>query len=515
MRASLASSIAVTCAAVLALPVSLAAPAAAEVPPALGLPPALSAQPPKPDLPGATQSLPLEALGGDADRSLGGGADGTDAQGLTRRDVRPFSLVGVVWDDPAAALHGTVQVRTRATGGDVWSEWQDVETHNEEHGADPDTAEGSGRALKGSTAPLWVGDSDGVEIRVRGEEPLPEGLRLELVDPGEGPGAPAPGSVPAPAPVTRTAASPIPVAGLAGLTGLHAAEAAASAVNAQLAAFGAHWIPALSKEATEITIPFLPRTQTMESLWSHLPYVQTASAEDAEDAAAQAAEDAAAQDAAQPDAPEAAQPAAAKPYIGPRPKIITRKGWGADEKIREKGFVYTKSIKAAFVHHSATGNNYTCGQAPSVLRSIYRYHVLSSGWRDFGYNFAVDKCGNIYEGRAGGVAKPVLGAHTLGFNTNSMGIAVLGTFSKTTPPAAAVTAVARLTAWKLGLYGLNPQGTSYLVSGGGNLYKKGTKVRFNAIAGHRDGFATECPGVRLYGKLGTARASSAKYQGRR
>lgn len=62
---------------------------------------------------------------------------------------------------------------------------------------------------------------------------------------------------------------------------------------------------------------------------------------------------------------------------------------------------------------------------------------------------------------------------------------------------------------------MNPKGTSYLVSGGGNLYKKGKKVRFNAIAGHRDGFATECPGARLYGKLGTARVSSAKYQGRR
>ena len=58
---------------------------------------------------------------------------------------------------------------------------------------------------------------------------------------------------------------------------------------------------------------------------------------------------------------------------------------------------------------------------------------MSSGWRDFGYNFAVDKCGNIYEGRAGGVAKPVLGAHTLGFNTDSMGIAVLGTYSHDHP----------------------------------------------------------------------------------
>ncbi|MEX0173831.1 peptidoglycan recognition protein family protein [Streptomyces sp. LMG1-1-1.1] len=553
MRASLASSIAVTCAAVLALPVSLAAPAAAVVPSALGLPravsalpsttsvasaedpatpsttsavtaadpalpsttsvapevdpalpsttsvapgadpalppadpavspaesalsPAAPALPPAPELPGSTQSLPLAPLAS-ATRALGGETAGAGEQGLTRRDVRPFSLVGVVWDDPAAPLHGTVQVRTRATGatgGAGWSPWQDVETHNEEHGADPDTAEGTTRAIRGSTAPLWVGDSDGVEIRVRGEEPLPAGLRLELVDPGEDPAAEVPAAE-APAPHrSRTAAAPAAPAAPAGLS---AAEAAASGVNSQLAAYGATWIPALSKEATE------------------LAFRQAAPLR----AAGQAA-------------PVAL--AAAKPYIGPRPKIITRKGWGADERLREKGFVYTKTIKAAFVHHSATGNNYTCRQAPSVLRSIYRYHVKSSGWRDFGYNFAVDKCGNIYEGRAGGVAKPVLGAHTLGFNTNSMGIAVLGTYSQSAAPAAAVTAVARLTAWKLGLHGVNPKGAAYLVSGGGNRYRKGTTVRFNAIAGHRDGFATECPGGRLYNKLPTARTTSAKYQGR-
>ncbi|MFF9477111.1 peptidoglycan recognition protein [Streptomyces roseolus] len=470
MRASLASSIAVACAAALALPVTLVAPATATARPAANaLPPAQD------ELPGSTQSLPLRPLGASV-RTFGADPGAATEQGLTRRDVRPFSLVGVVWDDPATPLHGTVQVRTRATADGVWSPWQDVETHNDEHGADPGTAEGAAGALRGSTAPLWVGDSDGVEIRVRGEAgdgtaPLPAGLRLELVDPGEAPEA-------APAPRTRAMAPPAV---------LTAAEAAASGVNSGLAPYGATVIPA-ADPALETSVPETPALDT-SAREAPLPATP---------------------------AQAVAEPAAAKkkPYIGPRPKIITRKGWGADEKIREKGFVYTKTIKAAFVHHSATGNNYTCGQAPSVLRGIYRYHVKSSGWRDFGYNFAVDKCGNIYEGRAGGVAKPVLGAHTLGFNTNSMGVAVLGTFTSTNPPAAVVTAVARLTAWKLGLHGINPKGTQVLVSGGGNLYKKGKKVTFHTIAGHRDGFATECPGKRLYGKLGTARASSAKYQGR-
>lgn len=453
MRANLASSIAVSCAAVLALPLALTTPAGAAT--TVTLPPS-AAEPA-----GSTQSLPLEPLAAPRDRVLGSAP--AAGRGLTRRDVRPFSLVGVVWDDVHAPLHGTVQVRTRATGSGIWSDWQSVETHNDEHGADPGTAEGHSGALHGSTAPLWVGDSDGVEIRVRPEEPaeprsapLPEGLRLELVDPG-------------PAPQDRTVRAPAPAAKAAQLAS--AAQAAPAAEAAQ----AAQAVPAAP--AAPLELPSLTRAQTLAEL------------------------------------PLSA--AAAKPYIGPRPRIITRKGWGADEKLREKGFVYTKTIKAAFVHHSATGNRYTCAQAPSVLRAIYRYHVKSSGWRDFGYNFAVDKCGNIYEGRAGGVAKPVMGAHTLGFNTDSMGVAVLGTYGGATPPAAAVTAVARLTAWKLGLHGVNPKSKTYLTSGGGNLYKKGRKVKFNVIAGHRDGFATECPGVRLYGKLGTARSASAKYQGRR
>lgn len=76
-----------------------------------------------------------------------------ETQGLAARDARNFSLVGVVWDDASARLEGTVQVRTRSAATAAWSDWQDVETHNGEHAADPDTAErGSGR-VHGATAP--------------------------------------------------------------------------------------------------------------------------------------------------------------------------------------------------------------------------------------------------------------------------------------------------------------------------------------------------------------------------
>ncbi|MFF4973686.1 peptidoglycan recognition protein [Streptomyces sp. NPDC001083] len=453
MRGFLASSVGVTCAAALALPLALSAPAQA----------APQAVKTEPAAPGSTRSLPLVPLGDD--RSLGAAAP---EQGVTRRSVRSFSLVGVVWDDPGTELRGRVQVRTRASGTTHWTGWQDIETHNHEHGADPGSAEsGSGR-VRGSTAPLWVGASDGVEVRVQasvderstsaGEPPLPRGMHLELVDPGGA--STAAGRTVGPG-VGATAEN---AAAAAGAT---AAAYEASAANAALAPLGATEIPALSKARTEQEYR-----------------------------------------AAQPGAPRA------KPYIGARPRIVTRRGWGANESLRERGFVYTKKVKAAFVHHTASGNNYRCSQAPSVIRSIYRYHVVSSGWRDIGYNFLVDKCGTVYEGRAGGVAKPVMGAHTLGFNSNTMGIAVLGTFADTRPAAAALNAVARLTAWKLGVYGVNPRGKTYLKSGGGNLYRKGKNVRLNVISGHRDGFATECPGRLLYGKLGSARTTAARYQGR-
>ncbi|MFD3590056.1 peptidoglycan recognition protein [Streptomyces sp. NPDC058683] len=455
MRGFLTSSIGVTCAAALTLPVAaLNVPSAAAAPAerattTTGRPAGTAA------LAGRTWSLPLVPR--TRERVLGRAPE----QGLYRDDLEHFSLVGVSWDNPGTELHGLVQVRTRSAATGHWSGWQDVETHNADHGADPDTAEADSGHVHGGTAPLWVGDSDGVDVRVRaeldddpgprgstptgGHDLLPAGLRLELVDPGEE--APPQGS-PADVPRTGTEAD------------------AAAAVNTDLAPFGAAEIPALDRQDTEDELAELTGVPR------------------------------------------------AKPYIGPRPRIVTRRGWGADESLREKGFVYTGKVKAAFVHHTASGNGYKCSQAPSVIRSIYRYHVVSMGWRDIGYNFVVDKCGTIYEGRAGGVAKAVKGAHTLGFNNNSMGIAVIGSFGSHKPPAAVVTAIAKLTAWKLGLFGANPKGKTYLKSGGGNLYPKGKNVRLNVISGHRDGYATECPGAKLYAKLGSARTSSAHLQGR-
>ena len=73
-------------------------------------------------------------------------------------------------------------------------------------------------------------------------------------------------------------------------------------------------------------------------------------------------------------------------------------------------------MHAGFVHHTVNANDYTRDEVPGILRSIYAYHTQSRGWSDVGYNFLVDRFGRIWEGRYGGVDRPVVGAHTLGYN---------------------------------------------------------------------------------------------------
>jgi uncharacterized protein with LGFP repeats len=164
-----------------------------------------------------------------------------------------------------------------------------------------------------------------------------------------------------------------------------------------------------------------------------------------------------------------------------------------------------------FVHHTAGTNDYTCSQSASVVRGVFLYHVQSNGWNDIGYHFLVDKCGTVFEGRAGGIDKPVLGAHTYGFNTGTSSVSVLGDYSTATTNAAVRESVAKVAAWKLGLYGLDPTGTVVLTAGADNgKYQAGQKVTLNRISGHRDGYPTECPGQRLYDDLPEIRALAAK-----
>jgi flagellar hook assembly protein FlgD len=192
-----------------------------------------------------------------------------------------------------------------------------------------------------------------------------------------------------------------------------------------------------------------------------------------------------------------------------RPSVITRAQWGADESIVRAPPYYADRVRFAVVHHTAGTNSYTASQSAAIVRGIQRYHVLANGWNDIGYNFLVDKYGQVFEGRGGGIGKNVVGAHAEGFNTGSTGVSVLGTYSSSRISSAARSALVKLLAWRLDVAHVEATSSLKWVSGGNPEYPKGTVVSLKAIAGHRDTGPTTCPGSALYGQLPAIRAAVA------
>ena len=190
------------------------------------------------------------------------------------------------------------------------------------------------------------------------------------------------------------------------------------------------------------------------------------------------------------------------------PPIVPRLSWGADETIRRGPPSYASEVRFAIVHHTAGRNDYSRSEAAAIVKGIQLFHVQGNGWNDIGYNFLVDRFGTIYEGRYGGIDRNVIGAHALGFNTGSVGIALLGTYGSTKPSQAALDAIAKLISWRLDLAHVDPTSFVNVISGGSEKYARGIPVLLNAVSGHRDTGLTECPGNALYARLSSIAAAA-------
>ena len=202
----------------------------------------------------------------------------------------------------------------------------------------------------------------------------------------------------------------------------------------------------------------------------------------------------------------AARSTTADDVQAPRPEIASRARWGAEESWRNGRPSYESTIEQVHVHHTASGNDYSRTDVPALIRGFYRYHTKSLGWSDLAYNFLVDKFGRIWEGRAGGVARNVRGAHTLGFNSDSCGIAAIGNYEQVQAPDAVVRGVAAVAAWKLDLHGRKARGRTTVRSEGSDRYRSGAMATLRVIDGHRDTNDTSCPGSNLYRRLPDIRA---------
>lgn len=196
-----------------------------------------------------------------------------------------------------------------------------------------------------------------------------------------------------------------------------------------------------------------------------------------------------------------------------QPGIISRAGWGADESINCMDPEYDDSLAAAVVHHTAGSNYYSKAQSASVVRGIYTYHAVNLGWCDVGYNVLVDKYGQAFEGRAGGLTKNVQGAHAGGFNANTFGISMMGDYSTAAPPQATIQKVGEVIGWRLALAGVDPKGkdTHYSEGTSYTKYPAGTSVTLPNIFAHRDVGLTTCPGDAGYSRMNAIRDIAAAY----
>ena len=123
---------------------------------------------------------------------------------------------------------------------------------------------------------------------------------------------------------------------------------------------------------------------------------------------------------------------------------------GAPASARRASSRSTARVKAVVVHHTVSLNDYTPAEAPAIVLAICRYHRNSNGWNDIGYNALVDKYGVLYEGRAGGLDRAVVGAQAQGFNSETAGIASIADHTSSRRRRRRSTAMARYIRWKLG-----------------------------------------------------------------
>ncbi|MDP9821625.1 cell wall-binding repeat-containing protein [Nocardioides massiliensis] len=178
-----------------------------------------------------------------------------------------------------------------------------------------------------------------------------------------------------------------------------------------------------------------------------------------------------------------------------RPPIRTRAQWGVDESTQVSCSAPTTASAARGVtlHHTAGRNGYTREEAPGIMRGMHRYHTATLGWCDIGYNFVVDTYGTIYVGRRGGPTKQVRGAHAGNneANTYFTGVSMMGNFETAQLTTALKQSVARLIAWRLDQFGLDPNATASL---GGKRVPVIHGHRDIHLAGVRPATATACPG---------------------
>lgn len=152
-------------------------------------------------------------------------------------------------------------------------------------------------------------------------------------------------------------------------------------------------------------------------------------------------------------------------------EIVERDAWRARPKWRAQN-MYTPLNHVVICHTSGQ----QCRSKTSCIRRvqmIQTFHLDDRGWWDIAYNFLIAGDGRVYEGRGWSY----VGAHSVNFNSNSIGIAFVGDFRDQEPTKAMLEAA------------------QLLIDCG---VKKGFLTPSREIHGARDVTCTESPGMGVY-----------------
>lgn len=143
-----------------------------------------------------------------------------------------------------------------------------------------------------------------------------------------------------------------------------------------------------------------------------------------------------------------------------KPFIHSRTEWRADIADR---IPLDKTKNQIVVHHTANlvtdavraigTNKASWNAAVAHVHKAQDLHKRVRGWSDVGYHYMIDWKGRIFQGR------PVdrLGAHTEGNNRGSIGVVLLGDFSRQRPPLEQVASLKTLLRWLIAVHGISPK----------------------------------------------------------
>lgn len=116
---------------------------------------------------------------------------------------------------------------------------------------------------------------------------------------------------------------------------------------------------------------------------------------------------------------------------GPCATIRAKSLWGA--RIANSVWLQVQPPQSFVVHHTGGPRCETQAACDAVMRDLQSTHIDTNGWADIGYNFCIGDNGVVYEGRGWNR----WGAHTPGFNSNSIGFCFFGDFASVLPTIAA------------------------------------------------------------------------------